>query len=64
VVTLVDLDGDGVYEGRYTFVETGQYRLVAHAEDSEGNLALPMTAFAASDRDHRPVFLPLIPRGH
>jgi hypothetical protein len=41
VVTLADPDSDGLYEGTYTFADRGVYRLVAHAEDAEGNLALP-----------------------
>ena len=58
VVTLTDPDGDGVYEGVYTFAETGQYRVVAHAEDAEGNLALPVSAFTGYS-----VYMPLVMKG-
>jgi hypothetical protein len=59
VVTLSDLDSDGVYEGTYAFAETGLYRLVAHAEDAEGNLGLPV---ARSLPVGNAIYLPLVLR--
>jgi hypothetical protein len=58
VVTLADLDSDGVYEGTYAFLERGVYRLVAHAEDAEGNLALPQGVQVCTGC----VYLPLVLR--
>jgi uncharacterized repeat protein (TIGR01451 family) len=41
-VPLTDSDGDGEYVGVYeNFTEEGVYRLVAYAEDGEGNLSQP-----------------------
>ena len=57
-VTLTDPDGDGVYVGPYALSEPGQYRLVAHAEDTEGNLGLPRATLAGKAR----VFVPLLAR--
>lgn len=41
VIVLTDADRDGIYTARGSFTDTGSYHLVAQAEDSEGNLALP-----------------------
>ena len=60
VVVLRDLDGDGVYAGEHNFTESGNYRLVAHAQDAEGHLGLPVqgSAFGGAQR----VYLPLLLR--
>ena len=60
VVTLAGPDGDGVYKGTYAFTETGVYRLVAHAEDAEGNLAMPRGVQVCVGC----VYLPLVVRSH
>ena len=57
-VQLTDPDGDGIYVGQYTPSEPGQYRLVTHAEDAEGNLALPRATLEGKTR----VFVPLLVR--
>jgi len=59
-VALTDPDGDGVFVGQYRFTESGTYRLVAQAEDSEGNLALPVATVIQAGL--RPTYLPLIVR--
>ena len=46
IVALSDPDGDGIFEGHFSFSQLGSYRLVAQAEDAEGNLALPTPFFA------------------
>lgn len=60
VVSLIDSDGDGIYTGTFAFTESGAYRLVAHAQDAEGNLALPVSGGAGAepgDRLHLPLIL-------
>jgi len=57
VVALSDPDGDGIFEGHFSFAQFGSYRLVAQAEDAEGNLALP-TPFSATSGSLS--FLPFI----
>ncbi len=56
-VALSDPDGDGIFEGHFSFAQFGSYRLVAQAEDAEGNLALP-TPFSATSGSLS--FLPFI----
>ncbi len=62
VVSLIDSDGDGIYTGTFAFTESGAYRLVAHAQDAEGNLALPVSGGAGAEPGGR-LHLPLILRG-
>ena len=63
VVALNDPDGDDVYTGMYSFTESGSYRLVAHAQDSESNLALPVTGLVGPGSDGVQLHLPLVLRG-
>ena len=63
VVNLSDPDGDGVYVGVFSFIEDGAYRLVAHAQDGESNLALPVTGLVGPGSDGLQLHLPLILRG-
>ncbi len=60
VVTLNDADGDGMYTGEYRFAEPGTYRLVAHAQDSEGNLGQPVMELVGPGGGERQLYLPLI----
>jgi hypothetical protein len=62
LVTLSDPDGDGVYTGMYNFIESGTYRLVAHAQDGEGNLGLPVSGVAGAEGGSFRLHLPLILR--
>ncbi|MDM8531619.1 hypothetical protein QUF63_10645 [Anaerolineales bacterium HSG25] len=59
-IPLLDADGDGIYEANYSFTKSGQYRLVAYAEDNDGNLALPQAITQGEDKITLPVYLPLI----
>lgn len=62
-ITLSDPDGDGMYSGAFAFTEDGAYRLVAHAWDAEGNLALPASGGAGSEPSGNRLHLPFILRG-
>ncbi len=62
VVHLTDPDGNGIYVGTFDFIEEGAYRLVAHARDSEGSLALPESGFARLGGNDVRQYLPLLLR--
>ncbi|HIQ06126.1 MAG TPA: hypothetical protein EYH31_10660 [Anaerolineae bacterium] len=55
-LALLDEDGDGVYVGRYTaFDEPGQYRIVIHAADRDGDQAEPREVWFGEVRMYLPV---------
>jgi len=55
---LRDDDGDGVYEGVYAgFTEAGLYRLMAYAQDNDGNLSLPRETTVGESRVYLPLML-------
>jgi hypothetical protein len=58
IAILVDLNATGLFTATYPFTRTGWYRLVAHAEDTEGNLALPYMERVCVNCTY--VYLPLV----
>jgi hypothetical protein len=64
VASLADADGEGVYTGTFSFTESRAYRLVVHAQDGEGNLALPVMGLAWASADARRLYIPLLLRGY
>ncbi len=62
VVVLRDPDGDGVYAGEHYFTESGNYRLVAHAQDAEGHLGLPVNTVIFYLDSTQSTYLPMVVR--